>query len=294
MRRSDLPATRTGGVGTSVPPHLVVAHGWRGPIGSMGLDRPLPLLGGGRALTPSGLASAPGMEHMAAFRSAVAFACRDQAAAGSDFFRQRPVALVGPPGTGRGLAARWLARGADMPLIRLDARWVAERSGEGRWPSEHRMPPAPVIAMAASGCANPIILLEVDEGFSDAASTRLATMMDDRLNRRWLDEDLDLILDLSQVTWIVQSTLLPPPLASTIGRCGTVIEVAHPKGMGSKLRNLSIAEEERASGGLAAEKVLSVFMGLEEAVDRIGYQGPVACSELCTLARGLSRAGTGA
>ena len=229
---------------------VAIAPGCGANDAPFGLDRPLPLLGGGARLNPCGTASRLGMEHLPRFRSHVAQACRSQTRSSRDWYAQPPVALLGPPGVGRGLAAEWLARAAGLPLCRVSAEHLFEENTLGCSPSGRSVPPRPVIAMAAARCANPVVLVELPSqvDLPDDAAVRLATMIDPLRSARWLDAGSGTIFDLSHINWIIQAEELPDRIAEALDAAGDVFAVHEPDGLGSSLRNLTVAMEVCAGG----------------------------------------------
>ncbi len=185
------------------PPSVVVGYSMgNGPV-PLGLDRPLDLLGGGERLAPNGMPMALGIDHVPGLREFIADACRSSSLAGGTFYAQPPLVLLGERGAGKGFAAQWIARHAGLPIFRMDGG--SFRPGEGTDEWEERLPGLPVLAMASSRCANPIVAIELDQAdMIDATAQRhLASMIDRRRNRRWVDEKHEAIFDLSHVSWII-------------------------------------------------------------------------------------------
>lgn len=198
---------RRSAVANAIPrsPSTLVAFPTRSERAPLGLDHPLPLLGGGDGLAPAGISMALGIDHVIGLRSFVADACRRQVLAGKDWYRQPPLALFGVRGAGKGMVADWIARQGGLPLFRATASQAAG-VGAARWGNEHRYPTLPLVAMAASRCANPVIVVEFDalQLPTVAEQDALATMMDPHRNARWMDPDLGMILDLSQISWLIE------------------------------------------------------------------------------------------
>lgn len=250
-------------------PSVVVAHPMAVSCAPLGLDRPVALLGGSHRLMPGGMPSDLGIDHVAGLRSFVASACRWQATSGRDWYRHPPLALLGVRGVGKGTIAHWIARHAGLPLFRVAVNGLVA-ADVGRSDRTHRrFPSFPVLAMAASCCANPVIVLEFDVEAPPTPEVEAAIvgMIDPRRNARWIEDDLKTIFDLSQISWIVEvqapapnrnrnfnpvsdSPMLPPALASIIEAVGTVIEIDIP-GEREDLRRLDLAIEVCASSGLA-------------------------------------------
>lgn len=187
------------------PPSTLVAFPMGADRALLGLDRALPLLGGGVRLEPTGMSMALGIDHVTGLRSFVADACRRQVLAARDWYHQPPLALFGTRGVGKGMVADWIARQSGVPLFRATASQAAGVS-DARWGYEHRYPTLPMVAMAASRCANPMIVVELDVLQLPAVVEQdaLATMMDPHRSARWMDTDLGTILDFSQISWIIE------------------------------------------------------------------------------------------
>lgn len=172
---------------------------------TLGLDRDVPLLGGGALLDPTGIPLALGMEHQPDFLRAVAHACRAQVLTGRDWYSHGAIALIGPKGSGRGHAARRLAAATGLPLFVVDA---STRNGRqlvsGRTaPGTSAIPPFAIAAVAASGCANPIILVEGLPAGQELAPV-LAPFVDPDAGCRFGSDMLRTTFDLSQINWLLQ------------------------------------------------------------------------------------------
>lgn len=285
--------TTTAAVAATTPepcaPQAVVLHG----RACLGLDEPLPLLGGGARLLPGGLASLTGADHLPGFRSIVASACRDQAERGRNWYRHPPTALLAPVGTGRGLAAHWLARVSGLPLFSMPAdRLVRSTDLHGRTPGS-RLPPPPVLAIAAARCANPIILVEVpaEEDLEPAAAACLASIVDPARNARWLDPEFEAVFDLSHVNWIIQADTLPESVADALEGNGHVLQIHELDRTGRSLRNLGIAVEACAAAKTPTQA--GIFEALEACdVPPSGLRRHPGCAELSAIAEMLiARAG---
>lgn len=242
-------------VGTPALMRVATARAASAPV--LGLDRELPLLGGGRKLLPTGLPLALGMEHQPDFLRAVAHACRAQSLAGRDWYSHGAITMIGPKGSGRGHAARRLAAATGLPLFVVDVssdsgrRLLAGDAPTGCVP----MPPAAVTAVAASGCANPIILVE---GVPSNQGTvpLLAPFLDPDRGCRFVSEPLRAKFDLGQVNWLIQveseaaARRLPEDWSSTV-RFRQCLDQDH------RLLRMSliaaVAEEQVAAGGVAAD-----------------------------------------
>jgi hypothetical protein len=172
---------------------------------TFGLTVPMRLRGGGGLLAPEGLPLALGMDHQPELIRAVADACRRQAEGGRDWYSHGAMALVGPPGVGRGHAARRLAAATGLPLMVVDASTLAGRrllAGDAE-NGTIAAPPAAVTAIAATRCANPLILVE-GLGHASPVGRLLAPFLDPARAPRFVSDRLGAIFDLSQVNWLLQ------------------------------------------------------------------------------------------
>lgn len=172
---------------------------------TLGLDRDVPLLGGGALLDPVGIPLALGMEHQPDLLRAVAHACRAQVLGGRDWYSHGAMALIGQKGSGRGHAARRLAAATGLPLFVVDA---STRNGRqlvsGRTaPGTSAIPPFAIAAVAASGCANPIILVEGLPAGQELVPL-LAPFVDPDAGCRFGSDRLRATFDISQINWLLQ------------------------------------------------------------------------------------------
>ncbi len=260
---------------TDVPP-FVVAHPMGSSIAPLGLDRPIALLGGSKHLAPSGLPSVLGIDHVEGLRSFVAEACRRQMIAGRDWYHHPPLALLGVHGVGKGTVAHWIAHNAGVPLFRITADEFRFPGPDGCHRMDRALPCAPVLAMAASCCANPVIVLEIDVDAPPTieAAEAIAVMIDPRRNARWIDNDYQTIFDLSHISWIIEvqgrvpasgvydhaaGPVIPPELpsalAGVIEAIGSVVEMDAPYER-EELRRLDIAIGVCAASGLAVDAAM--------------------------------------
>ncbi len=241
----------------AAPPLMRVATARAASTPVLGLDRELPLLGGGRKLLPTGLPLALGMEHQPDFLRAVAHACRAQSLAGRDWYSHGAITMIGPKGSGRGHAARRLAAATGLPLFVVDASSAGgRRLLAGDAPTGcAAMPPAAVTAVAASGCANPIILVEGVPSSPEMVPL-LAPFLDPDRGCRFVSEPLRARFDLGQVNWLIQvdseaaARRLPEDWSS-------IVRFQQCLDQDRRLLRLSliaaVAEEQVAAGGVAAD-----------------------------------------
>lgn len=279
---------------------IVVAHPMGSNIAPFGLDRPIALLSNNDRLAPSGMPSALGIDHVAGLRSFVASACRSQTAAGNGWYHHAPLALLGFRGVGKGAAAHWIAKHAGVPLFRITADEFRLPEHDGMHRMDRPLPCAPVLTMAASCCANPVIVLEIDVDAPPTveAAEAIAVMIDPRRNARWIDQDYQTIFDLSHISWIIEvqgraassgvydheaGPVLPPELplalASVIEAVGSAVELDAPYER-EDLRRLDIAIGVCAESGLAGDA--SMVTNVHEALCELARSGNrhVPCADL--------------
>lgn len=165
-------------------------------------DRPF-RLAGGSAMEPAGLPSTLPLDWHGELMGLVAGTCRRGVKDGRRWLTFPPTAMISEPGIGRVHATRQIARHAGLP------HFVWDVAGEGRPAGSHpsdrdvRMPSAPLLAMLASGCANPLISVVGAGKASEEALRMLAEMTDPKASRRWVDSGAGAAIDLSNVSWFL-------------------------------------------------------------------------------------------
>ena len=129
--------------------------------------------------------------------------------AGNPWLRLRPLLLVGGPGTGKSYFAKLLAEASGCALMQLpmggdtDNRSLA---GTARgWLGAQ--PALPLVGMAQSGSANPVVVLdEIDkvspEKRNGNAHDTLLAMLEPVTSSAWYDRCLMAAVDLRHVVWV--------------------------------------------------------------------------------------------
>jgi hypothetical protein len=146
---------------------------------------------------------------------------------GRPWLQLRPLLLEGPPGCGKSFFAEKLADLLGGRLARIDAGGSSDNrllAGTARgWSGAQ--PAYPLLAIARTGVANPLIQLdEVDKARASHNGDLHATllgMLDAKTARRWPDECLMGECDLSRVSWLLtanDASTLPEALLSRVRR----------------------------------------------------------------------------
>lgn len=187
-------------------PAMRVARPLADAVPGLGLDRPLALLGGDR-IGPGVLAPELPLDWLPGVVRFVGDACATRLASGERWLTMPPAALLGTGGTGRVHVARTIARLAGLPhfILDLSGKRGADALRATMRPGSASLPSLPTLAMATSRCANPVISVV---GLGEASAHALDLLMDvtDRERaRRWPDEPADALVNLSQVSWMINA-----------------------------------------------------------------------------------------
>jgi hypothetical protein len=209
----------------------------------LGLDRPKRLLGG-HCLAPDGIATQAAMDWIPGLSGLLADACRRQAVSNRPWFWLPPVALAGGNSDEARLVSRRIARLAGVPYLVMDVSRLQDGalSRSTARGTDFIVPPDPVVAIATSGCANPLVLVLGADQASDQMASELGDLLDRHSSARWLCPALGAVLDLSAITWMV----------------ATPNEHALPTSIYTRLRQLPIVLPEDRAGRMV--RVLSVAL----------------------------------
>ena len=255
---------------------MTTAQGFAaGPL-PFGLDRPLELRGGG-VLGPDRLVAGIPLDWQPDLLSFVAAACRRQTQADRPWLSMPPVALLGPEGSGRTHAARTIARHAGLPFLAID---VAHRTAGDR-PLDYAdaarcgltLPTLPVLALAATRCANPLVLVTGVDLAGEDALGQLSAMIDPVTAGRWVEQGIRATIDLGQVSWMLSASTdqrLPPALSAAVSRVAV-----NPPAHGSVERRImaaSVLAEVMADLGIVAD---DLGRGGADVVEIVGRAFPM-------------------
>jgi len=266
------------------PPSVIVANSFSDSPPRLGLDDPLELRGGDR-LGPDGAVADMVIDWAPDLQAAVWQACRRQMAIEQPWFAMPPTALISPPGTGSVHLARQISRHAGLPLYLLDLGIAADplqlRSTHSHW--RVQTPAPPILAMAASGCANPIVLVTNIVDATEDTLDALVEMVTEHSAPRWVDTTLSATVDLSHINWLVQVTGWYPPVLSNALQ-PVEINRADPSADLADLIAIGVIEEAMADlnlDGADLEDTSTLLADLRRrAMRRIGM------ADLYELARG--------
>jgi hypothetical protein len=263
------------GAVSETPLHKVVARGFSEQPLPLALDRRLELRGR-RCLSPDRMLSLP-LNWASDLIGHVAQACWDQSSQSRPWFWMPPTALSGGSGVGRTHIGRTLARHAGVPFAVMDARNAsgAARTASGAGSPDVAVPSAIVLAMASSGCANPIILVTGIDDATQEEAEAIASMIAQESAPRWVDEAIEAVVDLSDVSWLIQTDAqaLPPSFPAEM----SVIDLTKPNRVQAPLLAFSLIAEVAADLELRPDRLEHIF---EYAVDYVRSCGCASVEEL--------------
>lgn len=182
-----------------------IATSWSGLDIPFGLGAPMQL-SGGDALAPDRLPLNLHLDWAPELQAAVSTACLRQSATGRPWFTMEPTCISARKGTGRTLLARHIARTAGVPFVVMDVRRSFAEAQLRTGLPDIAFPSVPLLAIAASGCANPVILVTGVDEAAEQQLDQLAAMIDPTTSARWNEPGLRVLVDLSHITWLIESS----------------------------------------------------------------------------------------
>lgn len=251
--RSGVPGNSVGGLPLVLPsitagigatgeaggaPTFSFAAGFSRRAVALGLDRTMELRGGDR-LGPTGAVCDLAIDWQPEFMRHVEAACSDQRVCGREWFALPPTLLVAQPGAGRTHLARRLAVAAGVPHVALDARQLARTLASL---PDVPAPIPPVVAIAISRCANPVISVENVDAAGEHAHVLLARLIDPEECRKVIDTSVGAILDFGHVTWLIQ-TDAPDKLPHRLVDGTTCVRITRPTGADARLFLIDLIAE---------------------------------------------------
>lgn len=212
----------TGGGDATTAAAMIVAESLSSIPVPLGLALPLSLRGGDPE-AQSRLHLGLGFCWQSQLLPSVHRAIRRSGDAASPWFTLPPLLVCGAAGVGRTHFARRLAQLAGLPHVGLD---LSDPAGTEQLRQRPRgpdlvLPSLPVLAMAVSGCANPVISIAGLDGADLETQGELAKMIDPRTGARWVDFATRSTVDLRQISWIVQCrdpSMISPALLGLLSR----------------------------------------------------------------------------
>lgn len=246
------PAVQEGAVeGTGVSPvkgpaptaSVVVAHGFAAGAPPLGLAAALPLRGGG-CRTRDRLTSDLGFAWQTELRRVIKRAVIREEPVEADWFTLPPLLLCGPAGVGRTHVARRVAELAGLPHVgvAVGGAWGVEQLRPRGCGPDLLLPSAPVLAMAVSRCANPVISVSVAEAFDPEDQAELARMIDPATAGRWVDYACGATVDLRHINWMVQAHE-PGELAPSLLRLLQPVRLRFPEAADAPLHLVEVLAE---------------------------------------------------
>lgn len=258
-------------------PTMEIASGFSTRTVPLGLDGGFELRGGDR-LGPNGIACDLAMDWHPALMRLVEAACDDQRVRGRPWFTMPPTLLSGPAGVGRTHIARRISAAAGVPHLVMDVR--DHDSAMRRHAPDVPMPITPVVGMALTRCANPVVSVVNVDGADQEELAHIARLLDVRQNGRFVEPGLGATLDLSQVTWLVQSSA-PDALRDRLRDVLLEVRLEEPEDMDATFLVIDLIAEVIADNGLEEPDADAIREIVHSSVVRRGsYRRSVTTADL--------------
>jgi hypothetical protein len=188
-------------------PTMTILTNTPGLACSLHLDRAHRLLGGSQ-LSPLGVAAQSAMDWIPDLGDVLAAACRRQVVAGRSWFWLPPLALVGATTEEARFVSRRIARVAGVPFLVMDISRLQDDAfvRTNSCGADLILPPDPAVAIAMTGCANPLVLVLGADQASERLASGLGDLLDPQSSPRWFCAAMGGVLDLSAVIWMVATS----------------------------------------------------------------------------------------
>lgn len=194
----------------------------------------------------------------------------------SPWFKFPPLLLAGEQGVGRTHAARRIAYAAGVPHAYLDFTDTAgiNQLRPRACGPDLMLPALPVLAMAIGGCANPMISVVGAESLDRASLHDFAEMIDPVTAGRFVDHATGCMVDLRQVSWLVQCSD-PREISPTLSGLFVPVEMSWPEEDCLPLHVAEVLAEAAIDAGV---------------IDQLGRQVADALTHLSRMCRRRSTA----
>lgn len=232
------------------PASVLVAQGFTPDAMPLGLDAALPLCGGGDRIRRR-LTADLGFGWQSSLRGVIDRAVSRQEATGADWLTLPPLMLSGPAGVGRTHVARRIASLAELPHVgvTVGGAFGIEQLRPTACGPDLILPSAPVLAMAVSRCANPIVSVCGIDDLDAAGQTDLARMINPATAERWVDYACGATVDLRHVNWMIQ-VQEPAALTPTLLRLLEPVPLRFPEDQDVPLHLVEILAEAAVDRGV--------------------------------------------
>lgn len=237
---SPIPASASG------RPTVEIARGFSSRPVALGFGVLFELRGGDR-LGPDGIVADLAMDWQPGLMRLVAHSCEDLRIGGCGWFTMPPTLLAGPPGVGRTHIARRVAAAAGVPHFEIDASDTGLFASAA--PPDVRLPLPPLVGMALTLCANPVVSIRNVDRANALAAAVIGRLVDTRANRRFVDEAVGATLDLGAVTWLVHAPDVQA-VPDGVRRSLVHLDLERPGPEARRLLAVDLAAEVTADFGL--------------------------------------------